>query len=94
VVVEDAPVGLEAARAAGMRAIALTTTHAAAQLMTAAWGLRALAHIRATSGDGGLQLDLHDALWTPAGVSNREDRYPLPPNETLQRAGRRRPAEN
>jgi sugar-phosphatase len=69
VVVEDAPVGLEAARAAGMRAIALTTTHAAAQLMTAAWGLRALAHIRATSGDGGLQLNLHDALWTPAGVA-------------------------
>jgi sugar-phosphatase len=32
VVVEDAPIGAAAARAAGMRLIALTTTHSAAQL--------------------------------------------------------------
>lgn len=33
-VVEDAPAGIEAARAAGMRAMALTTTHTADQLPT------------------------------------------------------------
>lgn len=32
VVIEDAPAGLAAARAAGMRCVALTTTHAAAEL--------------------------------------------------------------
>lgn len=35
VVFEDAPVGIEAARAAGMRVVALTTTHAARDLADA-----------------------------------------------------------
>jgi sugar-phosphatase len=34
-VVEDAPAGIEAARAAGMTVVALTTTHAAAELTRA-----------------------------------------------------------
>lgn len=36
IVIEDAPHGLEAARAAGMRAIAITTTHPATELMALA----------------------------------------------------------
>ncbi|MBI3320001.1 MAG: HAD-IA family hydrolase, partial [Candidatus Omnitrophica bacterium] len=35
VVVEDAPVGIQAARAAGMRTVAVTTTHPAAALRDA-----------------------------------------------------------
>jgi sugar-phosphatase len=37
VVIEDAPAGLRAARAAGMRVIALTTTHAQQELEADAW---------------------------------------------------------
>ena len=65
VVVEDAPVGLEAAEAAGMRAIALTTTHTAGRLAAAAWGLRSLADLHVTTLDTELRLAFQDPLWTP-----------------------------
>ena len=45
VVVEDAPIGAAAARAAGMRLIALTTTHAAAQLEPAELVVPDLTHV-------------------------------------------------
>ena len=45
VVVEDAPAGAAAARAAGMRLIALTTTHAAAQLEPAELVVPDLTHV-------------------------------------------------
>lgn len=45
VVVEDAPAGAAAARAAGMRLIALTTTHAAAQLEPADLVVPDLTHV-------------------------------------------------
>lgn len=68
VVVEDAPAGLDAARAAGMRAVALTTTHAAEQLTAATWGLRFLSQLRATPFGAELRLELQDPLWSfPAG---------------------------
>lgn len=47
VVVEDAPAGAAAARAAGMRLIALTTTHAAAQLEPADLVVPDLTHVTA-----------------------------------------------
>ena len=45
VVVEDAPAGAAAARAAGMRLVALTTTHAAAQLEPAELIVPDLTHV-------------------------------------------------
>jgi sugar-phosphatase len=45
VVVEDAPAGIQAARAAGMRVIAVTTTHARNELPADAWAT-SLAEIR------------------------------------------------
>jgi hypothetical protein len=60
-----APVGLEAAETAGMRAIALTTTHTAGQLAAAAWGLRSLADLRVTTLDTELRLAFQDPLWIP-----------------------------
>ena len=45
VVVEDAPAGAAAARAAGMRLVALTTTHAAAQLEPAQLIVPDLTHV-------------------------------------------------
>jgi mannitol-1-/sugar-/sorbitol-6-phosphatase len=69
VVVEDAPAGLDAARAAGMRAIALTTTHSAEQLMVANWGLRFLSQLHAIHSGGELRLELHDPLWATDNVA-------------------------
>ena len=45
IVVEDAPAGVEAARRAGMRCIAITSTHAAADLAGATAVVRALSDI-------------------------------------------------
>jgi beta-phosphoglucomutase family hydrolase len=42
VVFEDAPVGLQAAKTAGMKAVALTTTHAAPSLALADWVVKDL----------------------------------------------------
>jgi sugar-phosphatase len=69
VVVEDAPAGLEAARAAGMRGVALTTTHSAEQLMTATFGLRSLAQLRATPLGAELRLEFQDPLWLSDDVA-------------------------
>ena len=60
VVIEDAPAGIQAARAAGMPVIALTTTHAREELQADAWAA-SLAGIRLTivenpSGTGPIQL--------------------------------------
>lgn len=56
VVIEDAPPGLEAARAAGMRAIALSTTHRAEQLGAAAVILPDLTSLHVTIGQEGMVL--------------------------------------
>jgi sugar-phosphatase len=53
-VVEDAPAGIQAARAAGMRVIALTTTHAAAELKADACA-RSLAAVHLGRIDRGTQ---------------------------------------
>lgn len=54
VVVEDAPAGIEAAHAAGMRAIALPTTHSAEEISAAEVCIQNLKHIRlAHSGSSG-----------------------------------------
>src|SRR5829696_3411673 len=45
IVVEDAPIGAEAARAAGMRLVALTTTHRAEQLQPADLTVPDLTHL-------------------------------------------------
>jgi len=63
VVVEDAPAGLDAAQAAGMRSIALTTTHTAEQLSAATWGLRSLSQLRAIAIGTELRLEFQDPLW-------------------------------
>jgi mannitol-1-/sugar-/sorbitol-6-phosphatase len=52
VVVEDAPAGIQAARAAGMRVIALTTTHPLEELEADAWAT-SLADIQVGSVDPG-----------------------------------------
>jgi sugar-phosphatase len=48
VVVEDAPAGIEAAHAAGMRAIAVTTTHSAAEVSAAEVCVQSLGRVRAS----------------------------------------------
>ena len=59
-VFEDAPAGIEAARAAGMTAVALSTTYPAADLAHAAAIIRDLSQVRARRADGqGLQVLLH-----------------------------------
>ncbi len=50
IVVEDAPAGVEAARRAGMRCIAITTTHAEGELAAATVVVKALDKIRVSSG--------------------------------------------
>jgi sugar-phosphatase len=57
VVVEDAPPGLQAAIAAGMRTIALTTTHRAEQLAGADAIIQDLASVRLVTGRGELVLE-------------------------------------
>ena len=69
VVVEDAPAGLEAARAAGMRAIALTTTHSAKQLSAATWGLRSLSQLRAIPQGPEVQLEFENPVWSSDDVA-------------------------
>jgi HAD superfamily hydrolase (TIGR01509 family) len=46
VVFEDAPVGLEAAKTAGMKVVALTTTHPAPSLVLADWVVKDLNEVR------------------------------------------------
>ncbi len=62
VVIEDAPPGVEAAHAAGMAVIAVTTTHPAAELLAADARVPALAdiwpHTRAVSSNGTARLEL------------------------------------
>ena len=53
VVVEDAPVGVAAARAAGMRVVAVTTTHAAEALGEADVVVPDLRYVRAATADDG-----------------------------------------
>lgn len=62
VVVEDAPAGAAAARAAGMRLLGLTTTHSAEQLQPADLVAADLAHvaIRAAADGDGLVVELRD----------------------------------
>jgi mannitol-1-/sugar-/sorbitol-6-phosphatase len=67
IVVEDAPAGAAAARAAGMRLIALTTTHAAAQLEPAELIVPDLTHVRVTertngAGPGSFRLEIGSKL--------------------------------
>jgi len=69
VVVEDAPAGLEAAPAAGMRAIALTTTHSAKQLSAATWGLRSLSQLRAIPQGPEVQLEFENPVWSSDDVA-------------------------
>jgi sugar-phosphatase len=59
VVLEDAPAGIEAARAAGMRVIALTTTHPLEQLPADASAESLVAiHVRAEGESGRLELSV------------------------------------
>jgi sugar-phosphatase len=57
VVVEDAPPGLQAAIAAGMRTIALTSTHRAEQLAGADAIIQDLVSVRLVTGRGELVLE-------------------------------------
>jgi mannitol-1-/sugar-/sorbitol-6-phosphatase len=59
IVVEDAPAGVEAARRAGMRCIAVTTTHPRGELTAATAVVRALRDITVEAGAaGGLRVSL------------------------------------
>jgi beta-phosphoglucomutase-like phosphatase (HAD superfamily) len=54
IVIEDAPAGVEAARAAAMKVIGLTTTHAVEQLAADAWASSlAMVHV------GRIDRDVH-----------------------------------
>ena len=53
VVVEDAPAGIEAARAAGMQVIAITTTHSREELFEGATAIDQLSALRVAVGGGG-----------------------------------------
>lgn len=57
VVVEDSPPGVTAARAAGMRVIAVLSTHAPRDLASADVRVRALGDLRATADPGGILLE-------------------------------------
>lgn len=56
VVLEDAPAGVAAGKAAGMRVLAVTTTHDAASLDAADWVLPSLAGVRAVVDADGILL--------------------------------------
>jgi mannitol-1-/sugar-/sorbitol-6-phosphatase len=58
IVMEDAPAGLEAARAAGMRAIGISGTFAPEALVHADYTIERLYALRVVVGDGGA-LDIH-----------------------------------
>ncbi len=51
-VVEDAPAGIEAARAAGMQVIAMTTTHSREQLPEGGWVIDRLSALHIAAGEG------------------------------------------
>ena len=52
-VIEDAPAGIEAARAAGMKVIGITSTYRADSLVQADGVVEGLKHIRLSTGDAG-----------------------------------------
>jgi sugar-phosphatase len=52
VIVEDAPAGIEAARAAGMQVIGITTTHSREELLGAAVIIDQLSALRIVAGEG------------------------------------------
>jgi sugar-phosphatase len=52
VVVEDAPAGIEAARAAGMQVIAMTTTHSRDELLGQGWVIGHLSALHVAAGEG------------------------------------------
>lgn len=56
VVVEDAPAGIAAGKAAGMRVLALTTTYPVSELAEADWVVGSLADVRAVVEDGAIVL--------------------------------------
>lgn len=56
VVVEDALPGIDSAHAAGMRALAVATTHAENELTMADWCLSEISRLEATASDSGLTL--------------------------------------
>ncbi len=58
VVVEDAPSGIAAARAAGCRVLAVTTTHRADELTGADWVVPDLRLVRAAPHESGIALDI------------------------------------
>lgn len=63
IVIEDAPVGVEAARRGGMRCIAIASTHTATELKAATAVVRELRDIAAASAaEGGLHLELSAPL--------------------------------
>jgi sugar-phosphatase len=58
IVVEDAPSGIAAARAAGCRSLAVTMTHRPAELAAADWVVPDLRSVRAQPHEAGIALDL------------------------------------
>ena len=67
VVVEDAPAGVEAAQRAGMRCIAITTTHPATELASATTVVRELRDISVVATAGGLSV----AVATAGSIDRR-----------------------
>jgi sugar-phosphatase len=59
VVIEDAPAGIEAARAAGMEVIAVATTHPREALEGSTVGVERLSNIRISADDNGGHLTVH-----------------------------------
>jgi len=74
-VIEDAPAGVAAGKAAGCRVLAVLTTHPAATLMAADWRVATLAEVRTVGGPGD-QLSLRFAPWMPAGDGTPAGRNP------------------
>jgi sugar-phosphatase len=58
VVIEDTPPGIEAAHAAGMRAIAVAATYPRARLLAADAIVERLADLRVSVGAGGIQISI------------------------------------
>jgi sugar-phosphatase len=68
VVVEDAPSGIAAARAAGCRNLAVTTTHRPAELTAADWVVADLRSVRVERHESGIALDLDPIYPTYEGT--------------------------
>jgi mannitol-1-/sugar-/sorbitol-6-phosphatase len=66
-VLEDAPPGLEAAAAAGMRALAVTTTHPASELEPALAAVPDLTAISVAATPDGLTVRLSQGAWPETG---------------------------